>query len=46
MDPNAKVLFVSADGRARKMAIENGAVDFIQKPFSIAEFVRIVKEHL
>jgi len=45
IDPDAKVLFVSADGGARKMAMENGAVDFIQKPFSIAEFVRIVKEH-
>ena len=38
LDPRAKVLFVSADEKARKLAMENGAADFILKPFSIAEF--------
>ena len=46
MDPIAKVIFVSADGRARKIAMERGALDFIQKPFTIDEFIRIIKSHL
>lgn len=42
MDPGAKVLFVSADERARRLAMDNGALDFIQKPFSLAQFISIV----
>lgn len=45
MDPTAKVIFVSADGRIKQEAMEKGAVGFIQKPFSIDEFVRVIKEH-
>jgi len=41
MDPTAKVLFVSADERARKLAMDNGALDFIQKPFALAQFISI-----
>jgi DNA-binding response OmpR family regulator len=41
-DPTAKVLFVSADDRAKKLAMDNGALDFIQKPFSLAQFISIV----
>ena len=42
IDPTSKVLFVSADERARKLAMDNGALDFIQKPFSLAQFISIV----
>ena len=42
MDPKTKVLFVSADERARKLAMDNGAVDFIQKPFALAQFISII----
>lgn len=42
MDPDAKVLFVSADERSRTLAMNNGAVDFIQKPFSLAQFISII----
>jgi DNA-binding response OmpR family regulator len=42
MDSTVKVLFVSADERARKLAMDNGAVDFIQKPFSLAQFISII----
>jgi two-component system chemotaxis response regulator CheY len=42
VDPKAKVLFVSADERARRLAMDNGAVDFIQKPFSLAQFISTI----
>jgi len=46
IDPTAKVIFVSADGSVKKKALDNGAVDFIQKPFSIDEFVSVIKAHI
>jgi two-component system chemotaxis response regulator CheY len=42
IDPDAKLLFVSADERARKLAMDNGAIDFIQKPFSLAQFISTI----
>lgn len=42
IEPPTKVLFVSADEKAREMAMENGAVDFIQKLFSLQEFIAAV----
>jgi DNA-binding response OmpR family regulator len=42
IDPSTKILFVSADERSRKLAMDNGAVDFIQKPFSLAQFISII----
>jgi CheY-like chemotaxis protein len=46
MNPSAKVLFVSADGHAKKPALDNGAVGFLLKPFSVADFVRSAKESI
>ena len=46
MDHSAKVLFVSADETAKNLSLENGAVGFIQKPFSIDEFIRAVEENI
>lgn len=46
MNPKAKVLFVSADEKARKLAMENGAADFILKPFSVAEFTEKLAKFL
>lgn len=34
-DPNAKVLFVSAEKRVEKEALESGAIGFFTKPTSI-----------
>lgn len=39
MDPDAKVLFVSADINSRQGALSSGASDFIMKPFQIKDFV-------
>jgi len=45
MDPSAKILFISADEKARRLSLDNGAIDFILKPFSIEEFIRIVEKN-
>jgi len=45
IDPSAKILFVSADEKARKLSLDNGAVGFLLKPFSLAEFIRAVEEN-
>lgn len=39
MDPEAKVLFVSADMNSREGALSSGALDFIRKPFEVKDFV-------
>jgi DNA-binding response OmpR family regulator len=46
MDPTAKVLFVSADETARKLSLDNGAVGFLLKPFSLVGFITSVKENV
>jgi DNA-binding NarL/FixJ family response regulator len=45
INPSAKILFVSADEKARKLSLDNGAVGFLLKPFSLAEFIRAVEEN-
>ena len=44
MDPSAKILFVSADDKARKLSLDNGAVGFLLKPFSLAGFIRAIED--
>jgi two-component system chemotaxis response regulator CheY len=39
MDPNAKVLFVSADINSRESALAIGAADFIRKPFQLKDLM-------
>jgi len=46
INPSAKVLFVSADENARKLSLDNGAVGFLLKPFSLAGFIRAVKKNV
>jgi two-component system, chemotaxis family, chemotaxis protein CheY len=42
IDPDAKVIFASADDSIMEDAIESGAVDYIGKPFSMAELIEVV----
>jgi len=44
MDPSAKILFVSADDKARQLSLDNGAIGFLLKPFSLASFISAVEE--
>ena len=45
IDPSTKVLFLSADIRAetKKSALRNGAIGFVNKPFSISELITAVR---
>jgi DNA-binding response OmpR family regulator len=45
IDRSAKILFVSADEKARKLSMDNGAVGFLLKPFSLAGFIAAVEEN-
>jgi len=46
MNPLAKILFVSADEQAKALALDNGAVGFLKKPFMPDRFIRSVKESI
>lgn len=41
-DPNAKVIFASADDSIMEDAIAAGAIDYIGKPFSMQELVEVI----
>jgi two-component system chemotaxis response regulator CheY len=43
MDPEVKVIFISADDRVREDAIRAGAVMFVQKPASVREILGAVE---
>lgn len=42
IDPNAKVIFASADDSVMEDAIAAGAIDYIGKPFSMQELVEVI----
>ncbi len=42
IDPDAKILFASADEKAKDRALEIGAVGFIKKPFEISVLIDAV----
>ncbi len=46
IDPSAKTLFASADDSIMEDAISIGAIDYIGKPFSMAELVEVVNSCL
>ncbi len=43
LDPDAKVLFVSADLSSREDALSSGAMDFIRKPFEVKDLLSHLK---
>ncbi len=46
INPNCKVIFVSADYTVRDKALEVGAIDFLEKPIDFKTLFRIIKKHL
>jgi DNA-binding response OmpR family regulator len=43
-DPTVSILFVSVDEQVKHLALKNGAVDFISKPFTMDTFIsRVMK---
>jgi len=46
INPNCKIIFVSADYTVRDKALEVGAIDFLEKPIDFKTLFRIIKKHL
>ncbi len=46
INPNCKIIFVSADYSVRDKALEVGAIDFLEKPIAFNTLFRIIKKHL
>jgi CheY-like chemotaxis protein len=46
LDRDAKIKFVSADTRVRMVAMEAGAVDFLEKPMTIRALIDNIEEVL
>ena len=46
INPNCKIIFVSADYSVRDKALEVGAIDFLEKPIDFNTLFRIIKKHL
>jgi len=45
IDSSAKILFLSADGTIKDLAIASGACDFIKKPISCVEIVAFIERY-
>ena len=46
INEDQRFIFASADTTIKKHALELGAVEFIEKPFEIRKFIKIIKEIL
>ena len=46
MDPDEKIIFISADPSIKRAALEIGAVEFLEKPFVLNDFKEIVQKVL
>ena len=46
INPNTKIIFVSADYSIRDKALEVGAIDFLEKPIDFITLHRIIEKNL
>lgn len=46
INPNCKIIFVSADYSVRDQAINVGAIDFLEKPLNFTSLLRIIEKTL
>ena len=46
INPNCKIIFVSADYSVRDKAIDVGAIDFLEKPIDFTALFRTIEKHL
>jgi FixJ family two-component response regulator len=44
VEPNARIVFISADANVREEALENGAVSFGLKPVTIRHMLDLVED--
>jgi len=45
INPNTKIIFVSADYNIRDKALNVGAVDFLEKPIDFTNLLRMVEKY-
>ena len=45
INPNIKVIFVSADYTVKEKALEAGAIDFLEKPIDLNTLISIVEKY-
>ena len=45
INPNCKIVFVSADYSIRDKALDVGAVDFLEKPIDFTNLLRMVEKY-
>ncbi len=45
INPNSKIIFISADYSVRDKALEFGAIDFLEKPVDFTTLFRIIKKY-
>ncbi len=44
IDPNAKIIFASADTAVRNYALDSGACSFLSKPFAMSDLLAGIEE--
>ena len=45
INPNIKIIFISADYSVKDKALEVGAIDFLEKPIDFNTLFRIIEKH-
>ena len=46
INPNCKIVFVSADYSVRDKALDVGAIDFLEKPIDFNTLIRMIAKYL
>lgn len=46
INPNSKIIFISADYSVRDKALKMGAIDFLGKPIDFTSLFRIIEKHI
>lgn len=45
INPNCKIVFISADYTVKDQALEIGAIDFLEKPINFECLFRMIEKH-
>lgn len=46
INPNSKIIFISADYSIRDQALEIGAIDFLEKPIDFSTLFKTIEKHV
>lgn len=45
IDPNCKIIFISADYSVKNEALEQGAIDFLEKPIDFSTLFKLIEKY-